>query len=242
MVLNTHFHNYGFNSEQNLLEDLVIEYIQQFGSEIYYLPARRTNFDTMYHDDDLKSYDTAYPIEMYIVNVDGFGGDQIFASKFDIEVRDQMQFSIARRRFEIEIGNKENIPAPREDDLIYFPMNGKLFKILFSDNKPFFYQMGTLQMFNITVESFEYSSERFSTGIETIDAFQNRNTMDVLEYAMRDREGNYLIDRAGNYVLDRSWAEHIEDFDDSDFFDEEVADGDIIQFTEENPYSNRNPY
>lgn len=244
MVLNPHFHNYGFSSEQNLLEDLVIEYVQQFGLEIYYIPRRRGNFDQLHYDDDQSYFDTAYPIEMYMTSFTGLGGETTFMSKFDVQVRDQVVFSIARRRFELEIGSKENFLAPREGDLIYFPMNNHIFQISFSDNKPFFYQLGTLQMFNITAERYEASSEVFRTGITAIDVFHTQTSRNVLDFVTYDRDGAVLLTRDGDYLLSREWHDHLDDsgVDDNDYINKHNTDDDIIQFTEENPYSNRNPY
>lgn len=244
MTLNTLFHNYGTITEQELLEDLVIEYIQIYGQEIYYLPRRRGNFNEIYHDDDQSYFDTFYPIEMYLKSFTGFGGDGTFASKFDIEIRDQMQFSIARRRFDMEIGSKEDFLAPREGDLIYFPMNQKIFQIMFSDNKPFFFQMGTLQMFDITCEVFEYSSERFNVGIPAIDDMQIEHSQNILDYTILDADGNYILSGEGWYVTNRGLAQKIEDdhSDDSGEFKETDELDVIVQWEESNPYSNKNPW
>ena len=231
MTLRTHFNNYGKTSEQNLLESLVIESIQIFGMEILYIPRRRGSFDQLTYSDDQSYFDQAYPIEMYLKNVDGFGGDRVFMSKFDI----------ARRRFELEIGTKEDFLAPREGDLIYFPMNKKLFQILFADNKPFFYQLGNLQMYDITCENFEYSSEKFLTGIPSIDSFQPVNSQN---YAIATQDGSYLVDHDGHIIASSGYTETLaEDHgDDNDAIQDEITDDDIIDFEETNPYSERNPY
>lgn len=240
MTLKTHFNSYRETGEQNLLEDLVVEYIQTYGQEILYLPRRRGNFNGIYHDDDLSYFDTTYPIEMYIKTFD----DRTFASKFDVEVRDQVVFSIARRRFELEIGVKENTLAPLEGDLVYFPMNGKTFQIMYAENKPFFYQLGSLQMFDITCELFEYSSERFSTGIPAIDDLGKEHTLDILESVVIDGSGNVILAGDGNYLSSSTLAEEIiaDQNDDSDEFVQLVEDENIIDFAEDNPYAEQNPY
>lgn len=243
-MLKTHFNTYKESREQELLEDLVIEYIQQFGQEIMYLPRRRGNFNELYYDDDQSYFDTFYPIEMYIKNINGFGGDRTFMSKFDIEIRDQMVFSIARRRFGLEITAAEGFDAPREGDLIYFPMNGKLFQIMFTENKPFFYQLGTMQMFDITCEVFEFSSEKFMTGIPEIDVNQSEHTQDVLEYAVKDASGSPIISGEFWYVTDEKLATSVAEdgSDDTDLLGERVMDEEIINWNESNPYSLTNPY
>lgn len=210
MTLNPFFNKDRRSSEQELLENLIIESIQTYGFEMYYLPRRGKNYDYLSGDDDQSYYDTAIPVEMYIKSVDGFGGDRIFMSKFDIEVRDQIIFTIARRRFEQNIGHPENFIAPREQDLIYFPMNKKLFMVMFAENKPFFYQLGSLQMFDMTCENFEYTSQKFSTGIVDIDKFELDHSQDIANTATEGIDSINLDDsdeiqaEQGNTLLDFS--------------------------------------
>ena len=158
MVTNVYFNLYGQTSEQELLEDLVIESIRMYGQDMYYLPRKRNSFDGIYYEDSQSSFDIAYMIEVYMKSYNGFMGQDSFMSKFGLEVRDQFVFSIARRSFSLEITNPQpEILRPREGDLLYFPLNRKTFEIRFVDNKPFFYQLGELQMYDITCELFEYS-------------------------------------------------------------------------------------
>ena len=63
---------------------------------------------------------------MYIKNVDGFEGDGTFLSKFGLEIRDRVTFTVARRAFDEEVGVHEQMVRPNEGDLIYFPfLRGK---------------------------------------------------------------------------------------------------------------------
>ena len=243
MVLKTHFNTYRHQGEQSLLENLVIEAIQQMGQEFLYLPRRRQNFDQLNYDDDQSFFDTSYPIEMYISSIDGFSGDRVFMSKFDVEIRDQIVFSVARRRWELEIGSKENFVAPREGDLIYFPLNKKMFTIMFTDNKPFFYQLGHLNMFNLTCEVYEYSSERLITGIAEIDSFQPKHSQNIIDFGFATHDGSYLVSHDGSIISSTGYNEMLNiSLDDNNIIQKELTDDEIIDFTEVNPYSTKGNY
>ena len=62
-------------------------------------------------------------------NVDGFEGEGDFLSKFGVEIRDRITFSVARRTFSETVEAEQNITRPREGDLIYLPLNGKTFSV-----------------------------------------------------------------------------------------------------------------
>lgn len=180
MTTSPYFNNFNATNEQGLLEDLIIESIQIYGQDMIYLPRKNENFDALYGTSDITTFNNHYTIEMYIKSVDGFGGDGNFLSKFGLEIRDQVTFTVAKKRFESEIFTHDsNLNRPREGDLIYFPLNKRLFEIKYADNKPTFYQLGTLQVYNLTCELYEYSSERFETGIPEIDNQAKMYTQDV---------------------------------------------------------------
>jgi len=242
MTLNTFFLTDKRTSEQNLLEDLVIESIKQYGQEFLYLPRRRNNFDQLTYSDDQSTFDTAYPVEMYIKSIDGFSGDRIFMSKFDVEIRDQIIFTISRRRFDLEIGTPEDILAPREGDLIYFPMNRKIFQIMFVDNKPTFYQLGHLQTFNMTCEVYEYSSEKFITGIDAIDVMFRTHTQNIIDHGIIDHSNYYMVSHDGSMIVSSGYQTvlDIDMGDDNVAIQTEQNEDTIVDFTESNPFSEKN--
>ena len=51
----------------------------------------------MFGEDVLSKFDNAFALEMYVKNVEGFDGEGEFLTKFNLEVRDQITFSIAQR-------------------------------------------------------------------------------------------------------------------------------------------------
>jgi hypothetical protein len=190
MVTNLFFNNFNFTSEQRLVEDLIIEAIQIYGIECYYLPRTLVKEDNLFGEDILSKFDTAFALEMYIKNVEGFDGEGDFLSKFNIEIRDEITFTISQRRFSEEIHPSDTTPynedqgigRPSEGDLIYFPLNGKIFEVKFVEHEAVFYQLGSLQTYDLRCELFEYSSERLDTGIPQIDAIETTLSVDALLY------------------------------------------------------------
>ena len=163
MTTNFFFNNYRQSQEQLVLEDLIVEAIRIYGEDMYYVPRVLTNLDKLYTEDDQSRYEQAFLVELYIKSVDGFSGDGNFMSKFGLEIRDQVIFSIAQRTFNKEIGAYTTLVRPREGDLIYFPLNNKCFQIKYVNKFEMFYQLGALQTWEITCELFEYADEVFDT-------------------------------------------------------------------------------
>lgn len=235
MATNPLFNPYNYSGEQGILRSLTAEVIQRAGMDMYYLPRRRNNMDKIYEADDMSSFDTAYTLEFYTESYGGFSGDQSFMAKFGVEVRDQIFFTCSQDRFQSVIAAHESFVRPREGDLIWFPLYGACFQIMYVDPRPIFYVSGILPQFKVTCELYEYSNEKFSTGIAQIDALEKTNSTDVLDYAYTDENWTALTDENGN-VLD------IESFDIT--IADPMADNDalskaslsFVDFTELNPF------
>jgi hypothetical protein len=113
-------------------------------------------------------------VEMYVKNVEGFQGDGDFLSKFGLQINDSMTLTISMRKFLEDIALFNEKIRPNEGDLIYFPLNRKVFEIKHVEHEAIFYQMGSLQTYDLKVELFEYSNERFETNIPEIDEWANQ--------------------------------------------------------------------
>ena len=201
MATNFFFNNFQSSQEQYLLENLIIEAIQIYGEDIFYVPRKIGNFDQLYTADDQSVYDKAYEVEMYIKSVDWFTGDGNFMSKFGLEIRDQVTFSVSQRVWLQEIGTNINQVRPNEGDVIYFPLNKKIFQIKSVNKLEMFYQLGGLQTWEMTCELFEYSDEVFDTGIPEIDILQTKFSTNILDYAIRDEDDTPLTDEDDNYLV-----------------------------------------
>jgi hypothetical protein len=210
MATNSFFSNYNFFNEQQLIDDLVIESIQLYGVDTYYVSHSTVSFDHILNEDSLIIFDAAYHVDLYVKSVDGFQGDGDFLSKFGLQIRDTATFTIAYRTFERFVTRENvNITRPREGDLIYMPMNNKFFKITFVEHESVFYQTGALQVYDLKCELFEYSNERFETNIEEIDThYDAYKTDDIVNLeVMFDVDPiakNLFYEEKGNDIIDFS--------------------------------------
>ena len=100
MATNVYFNNFNYSREQDLVEDLTIEAIKIYGHNVKYMPRTIVNVDDLFGEDPLSKFDEAIDIEMYIKNVEGFEGEGDLLSRFGLEIRDQITFTVARKRFD----------------------------------------------------------------------------------------------------------------------------------------------
>jgi hypothetical protein len=212
MATSVYFNNFEASMEQYLIEDLVIESIKIHGHDIYYITRTAGALDDVLNEDDLSEYKRADFIDMYIKNFDGFEGEGDFLSKFGLEIRDEMTLTIARRTFELDVAQYTQNDRPLEGDLIYFPLNKKMFEIKFVEHEPVFYQMGALQMYDLRCEMFEYSQETFSTGVAEIDTlfagFETTSNTSIEFLETQDSfADNSTIETAADSIIDFSEAD-----------------------------------
>jgi len=198
---NFFINNFQSSQEQQLLENLIIESIRFYGQDMYYIPRKLNNYDAVYGADDQSSYENSYMVEMYIKSIDGFQGDGDFMSKFGIEIRDQVVFSVAQRIFNEEIGTFTTQPRPNEGDLIYFPLNQKCFQIKYVNKFEMFYPLGKLYTWEMTCELFEYAGETMNTGIPEIDILQKKYDTNVYNWSLKDQDGNLLLTEDGDLIV-----------------------------------------
>ena len=194
MATNQYFNLHGTNTpEQRLIENLNIEAIKTFGIDVYYCPRTLNDEDTLMGEDNTASYNSAHTIEMYIKSVDGFEGEGDFISKFGLQIKDQVTFTVARRRWaELNVQGDGRADAPHEGDLIYFPTVSALFQILFVEDESVFYQTGGLQVYDLLCEMFTYSDQKLDTGIEVIDAIERAQSYSI-DFAMDTGNGDYTF-------------------------------------------------
>ena len=220
MTIRTLFQtNYSSSNEQNLLHDLVAESIQIHGVDVYYIPrssVANTAIDDLLNEDDTPLYANAHTLEMLVKDYDGFRGDGTFLSKFGLEIRDEITFSVAKNRFDTVVGIPSGRPRPFEGDLIYFPFNDKMFEIKFTEHEVVFYQLGDIQMYDLVCELFEYSGETFSTGVSVIDDMYTpfaigANTSNQYLENVDPYADNAVIEQQANTIIDFSeqdpWSE-----------------------------------
>ena len=237
------FNNFQSSQEQDLIEDLIIESINIYGIDAYYLPKTYGDYDFLYGEDDLGTFKEFYTVPMYINTVEGFGGDGDFLSKFGVEQRDTMTMSVARRTFEQDVGREDlaNIERPREGDVIFFPLNKKLYTVNFVEHEPVFYQMGSLQFYELRLEMFEYGGERFNTGISDIDVLEDTRSTDIFLHNQLMMETGDLpihIETGQRVLLDGiGTALDQDDITDSENTFLETGADNFIDFSDADPFS-----
>lgn len=187
MATNEYFNSFNQKNEQNLVEDLLVEAIQIFGHDVYYVPRLIVREDKIFGEDSASEFVSAYVIEAYIKTVQGFEGSGDILGKLGLQIQDQLTLTISRNRFKEQTG----MIRPREGDLIYVPTLKSLFQIPFVEHESIFYQLGNLNVFDVKIERFNYSQQKIRTGIREIDQIE-----DVYGYKMN------LILNAGSGLFD----------------------------------------
>lgn len=99
MATNKYFKPFTYTREQDVADDLIVEAIKIYGIDVKYLPRTIVSEDILLGEDRLSTFNNAVDIEMYVKNTQGFEGEGDFLSKFDLQIRDQITFTVARKRW-----------------------------------------------------------------------------------------------------------------------------------------------
>jgi hypothetical protein len=177
MPTNLYFNHFPekITSEQLLVEDLVIEALKIYSMDVFYLPREsRDKIDRLMGEEQLKSYGSAYTIEVYVENVSGMEGEGDIISKFGLEIRDEMTVLVSRRRFIFTVP----LPRPREGDIIYMPLVQNFFEITFvehENSQAMFYTLGrgrggNVYVYALRLKQYVFSNEQIQTGIDEVDS------------------------------------------------------------------------
>ena len=106
MAVNKYFRPFTYAREQDTAEDLIIESIKIYGIDVKYMPRTIVGLDALLGEDPLSKFEDAIDVEMYIKNTQQFEGEGDFLSKFNLEIRDQITFVMARKRWE-QVSNEK---------------------------------------------------------------------------------------------------------------------------------------
>ena len=167
----------GHSGEQTLVQNLVDEQIKLFGSDIYYLPKTVLKDATL---DEVRytKFQDQFQIEMFLVNVMGFGDNAEFVSKFGLRITDEIIFRVSTKRWDEEVAEhsmsaKLEVPSrPNEGDLLYYPLTEDLYEIKYVGKEEPFFQFGKIQFYALTAELYEVGSDDLATGVAEIDAIE----------------------------------------------------------------------
>lgn len=175
MVLNPFF-SQGTSSEQNLVQDLINEQLRMYGVDIFYLPRKYMTENTVLREVVQSKFDMALPLEAYVDNYDQYSGAGNILSKFGIESKDEVRLIISKDRFENYITplieDQSNIKLstrPKSGDLIWFPLDDRVYEIKDIEYAKPYYQLQNLYVYELYCELFRLEDEVIATGIEDID-------------------------------------------------------------------------
>jgi len=175
MALNPYFLN-GSRGEQRLVQSLINEHLKIYGQEVTYIPRKYVNQSTIIEEVQASKFDDNFSVEMYVNTYDGYSGAGDVLTKFGMSLRDEVELTVSRERFEEFIApfmdasdDIELASRPREGDLVFFPLGQRLFEIKFVEHEDPFYQLGSNYVYKLKCELFEYEDEVIDTSIDIID-------------------------------------------------------------------------
>ena len=196
--------------------------------------------DLILNEDILNTYTFAQPLEMYLENVDGFGGDGELLTKFGLEIRDTATFIVSRRRWENVIGQSGNTVLtnrPVEGDIIYFPLTKSYFEIRKVVATNPFFQVGQLYVYRLECELYQYSSEEINTQDSTIDDTLGAYSINISDYEILLESGEKLLleyETPSVVIREEYELKDIDKISDNENFETNISD--ILDFTERNPF------
>jgi len=209
-----------------------------YGHDVFYCPRTLVAKDDIYGEDALSSYNTNFQIDMYIRSYDSYEGDGQFLSKFNLEIRDQVTFTVSVRNFNDEVGQYVALERPQEGDLVYLPMADRLMIIKYVNKTPIFYQMGSIQMYDVVCEMFEYSSEVLNTGVEAIDKIEQQNSIAMETYGLTTANGFVITTQDGFQIIQSGYDFQTQVGDSFEDNTEIELEGDsILDWTQIDPFS-----
>lgn len=175
----------------------MVETIKMYGFDGYIIPnENEVSRNLLFGEDPLKTFSTAYPIELYMTNTESYGGEQEFFSKFGLEIRNSINVLISKRSFQQRFPQSIS-SRPREGDLVYVPFTGasgagELFEIRFVSGNKDFFMLGRKNpyFYELQLEKFKYSQEMVNTGIQAIDRVSNEAY--TIKLNLGTGTGNYV--------------------------------------------------
>jgi len=167
----------GSKGEQGLVQDLVNEQLRMYGIECHYIPRKLMTSRTIMKEVTESRFDQAFPLEAYLMNIDGYAGQGDILTKFGVRVTDEATFVISKERFEEAVApfleqqedDYELSNRPKEGDLVFFPLGKRMFEIKFVEHERPFYQLQKNYVYQLQCELFEYEDEVIDTNVNAID-------------------------------------------------------------------------
>jgi len=207
MAKNSYF-LHGSQSEQRLVQDLINEQLKIYGIDVTYIPRKYVNTQSIIEEVQSSKFDDNFVLEAYVNSYDGYSGAGDVLTKFGMSLRDEVELTISKERFEDFISpfmsastDIELSSRPKEGDLVFFPLGQRLFEVKFVEHEEPFYQLGKNYVYKLKCELFEYEDEVIDTSIDAIDTqVQEQGYIPTLQLVGVGRTANVTAIRNSGYI------------------------------------------
>jgi hypothetical protein len=212
-LVNKYFHQSNLN-EQSILNSVVKESIKTVGRVYQYLPRDGQVTDLILGEDVISSFTLAIPLEMYLKDAQGYGGQREMFSKFGLQIQNSYKLVVSVDRWNQEVKSRfdgltlnqatfslDNYVRPHEGDLIYDPLTKFLMVITFVDHDAEFYSLGRNYVYYLSCESYMYQNEFIATSVPEIDAYAALSMDNLMFQILSEDGGALMIEFGGNYIL-----------------------------------------
>jgi len=207
MARNSYFLQ-GSQSEQRLIQDLINEQLKIYGLDITYIPRKFVNTQSIIEEVQSSKFDDNFVLEAYVNSYDGYSGAGDVLTKFGMSLRDEVELTISKERFEDFISpfmsasdNIDLASRPREGDLVFFPLGQRLFEVKFVEHEEPFYQLGKNYVYKLKCELFEYENEVIDTSIDAIDTqVQEEGYISTLQLVGVGRTATATVSLGTGYI------------------------------------------
>ena len=161
-------------------------------------------------------------ITEYSYNILTEDGDELLSNRNDVSEYDY-----------------EAIVRPREGDLISIPMLKGIYEIKFTQNIETFYQLGKLYTYEIRCDRLEYSSERIDTDVADIDGIEDQYSLsNTNREKLLDEDAFLFLHEDGTFVVNEADVVVAAEISaDNEEIGQKIIDDDILDFSEQNPFS-----
>ena len=207
MAKNSYF-LHGSQSEQRLVQDLINEQLKIYGIDVTYIPRKYVNTQSIIEEVQSSKFDDNFVLEAYVNSYDGYSGAGDVLTKFGMSLRDEVELTISKERFEDFIApfmsasdDVELASRPREGDLVFFPLGQRLFEVKFVEHEEPFYQLGKNYVYKLKCELFEYENEVIDTSIDAIDTqVQEEGYISTLQLVGVGRTATATVSLGTGYI------------------------------------------
>jgi len=131
------------------------------------------------------------------------------------------------------------IVRPREGDLISIPMLKGIYEIKFTQNIENFFQLGKLYTYEIRCDRLEYSSERINTDVADIDGIEDQYSLSTTNREkLLDEDAFLFLHEDDTFIVNEADVVVAAEISaDNEEIGQKIIDDDILDFSEQNPFS-----